>query len=63
MRLEVGKSTQAEWDKVKEICPDMALSDTMGEFKWPLFEEEANSEPTEKEILQEHEANRISDKP
>ena len=63
MRLEVGQSTQAEWDKVKETCPDMSLSDTMGEFKWPLFEEEPNKDPKEKEILQKHEANRISDKP
>jgi hypothetical protein len=59
MRLEVGQSTQAEWDKVKETCPDMSLSDTMGEFKWPLFEEEANSEPTEKEILQADDTKKI----
>jgi hypothetical protein len=59
MRLEVGKSTQAEWDKVKETCPDMLLSDTMGEFKWSLFEEVANSEPTEKEILQADDTKKI----
>lgn len=62
MRLEVGLSTQAEWNKVKESCPDMSLSETMGEFKWPLFKEEPNKEPTEKEILQEHDVNRIPDR-
>lgn len=50
MRLEVGKSTQGEWDKVKETCTDMALSESMGEFQWPLFKEEPNDEPTEKDI-------------
>ena len=59
MRLEVGKSAQAEWDKVKETCPDMTLSDTMGEFKWPLFEEEPNKDPKEKEILQADEPQKI----
>jgi hypothetical protein len=62
MRLEVGLSTQAEWNKVKESCPDMSLSETMGEFKWPLFKEEPNKEPTEKEILQDHDVNRIPDR-
>ena len=50
MRLEVGKSTQAEWDKVQETCPGVSLSETMGEFKWPLFENEADNEPDEKDI-------------
>lgn len=60
MRLEVGKSTQAEWDKVQETCPDVSLSETMGEFKWPLFENEADNEPDEKDITPSGEPNRVT---
>ncbi|WP_297532435.1 MULTISPECIES: hypothetical protein [Thalassolituus] len=60
MRLEVGQSTQAEWDKVQETCPDMTLSDSMGEFKWPLFENEADNEPDEKDITPSGEPNRVT---
>ena len=41
MRLEVGKDTQAEWNKVKATCPDMSITETFGEFPWPLFKEKA----------------------
>ena len=60
MRLEVGKSTQAEWDKVQETCPGVSLSETMGEFKWPLFENEADNEPDEKDITPSGEPNRVT---
>lgn len=39
MRLEVGAQTKAEWEKVKETCPDISIAETMGEFEWPLSKE------------------------
>lgn len=36
LRLEVGDKTLAEWNKVKDTCPDMSITDTFGELKWPL---------------------------
>lgn len=41
MRLEVGASTQAEWNKVKSSCPDMSLSESFGELPWPLMKEKS----------------------
>ncbi len=50
MRLEVGSSTQAEWDKVKETCPDMSITETFGELPWPLFKEKKRKKPKETDI-------------
>ncbi len=50
MRLNVGKKTLSEWEKVKDNCPDMSLSETMGEYQWPLFEEKSSKKSKEKEI-------------
>ncbi len=50
MRLEVGPSTQAEWDEVKETCPDMSITETFGELPWPLFKEKASKKRKETDI-------------
>ncbi len=50
MRLNVGPSTQAEWDKVKETCPDMSITETFGELPWPLFKEKASKKRKETDI-------------
>jgi len=50
MRLKVGKKTLSEWEKVKENCPDMSLAENMGEYQWPLFEENSSKKSKEKEI-------------
>ncbi len=50
MRLDVGPSTQAEWDKVKEACPDMSITETFGELPWPLIKEKANKKRKETDI-------------
>ena len=52
MRLEVGPATQAEWDKVKTTCPDMAITDTFAELPWPLFKEKPNKKRKEIDITQ-----------
>ncbi len=49
-RMEVGKNTQAEWDKVKATCPDMSITDTFGELPWPLTLEKPSKGPKEKDI-------------
>ena len=54
MSLKVGKKTHSEWEKVKENCPDMSLSETMGEYQWPLFEEKPLKKPKERDITSMH---------
>ncbi|MAE35582.1 MAG: hypothetical protein CMH97_10210 [Oceanospirillaceae bacterium] len=54
MRLKVGKKTLSEWENVKENCPDMSLSETMGEYQWPLFEEKPSKKPKERDITSMH---------
>jgi hypothetical protein len=63
MRLEVGASTQAEWDKVKAICPDMSLTESFGELPWPLIKEKPNKKPKERDITPSDEAKRMPFKP
>ncbi len=50
MRLDVGSSAQDEWDKVKETCPDMSITETFGELPWPLFKEKASKKRKETDI-------------
>ncbi len=50
MRLNVGPFTQDEWDKVKETCPDMSITETFGELPWPLFKEKASKKRKETDI-------------
>ena len=52
MRLEVGPETQAVWNKVKETCPDMSLTDTFAELPWPLYKEKPNKKRQEIDITQ-----------
>ena len=49
-RLDVGAQTQAEWDKVKATCTDMSITETMGEFPWPLKKEKPTKNPKEVDI-------------
>ncbi|TVZ38952.1 hypothetical protein P886_3338 [Alteromonadaceae bacterium 2753L.S.0a.02] len=49
-KLEVGPQTQEEWDKVKTTCPDMSLTDSFGELKWPLKKEKKSNRPNELDI-------------
>ncbi len=39
-RLEVGPTMQAQWEEVKKDCPEMSLSETFGELKWPIKPED-----------------------
>ncbi len=58
MRLQVGKSTQAEWDKVKATCPDMSITETFGELPWPLIKEKPSKKPKPVDITPAAEAPR-----
>lgn len=49
-RLEVGQLTQDKWDKVKVTCPDMSITETMGEFQWPLKKAKKTSKTSELDI-------------
>ena len=62
MSLKVGKKTHSEWEKVKENCPDMSLSETMGEYQWPLFEEKRSKKSKEKDITPANDELRIEDR-
>ncbi|GAB2199396.1 hypothetical protein [Sessilibacter sp. MAH4] len=50
MRLQVGSTAQAEWDKVKATCDDMSVTETFGELAWPLFEEKKSRKKPEVDI-------------
>lgn len=50
MTLDVGRLTLAKWEKVRETCPDMSLSEEFGEFPWPLFKEKSRKKNQEKDI-------------
>ncbi len=58
MRLDVGKSTQAEWDKVKATCPDMSITETFGELPWPLTKPKASKKTKVVDITPNAEAPR-----
>ena len=62
MSLKVGKKTHSEWEKVKENCPDMSLSETMGEYQWPLFEEKRSKKSKERDIAPANDELRIEDR-
>lgn len=49
-RIKVGAHTQAEWDKVKATCPDMAITPNFGELPWPLKVEKSQKKPNEVDI-------------
>lgn len=38
--FEMGDKTRQEWDKVKQICSDMSLTDTFGQLQWPIKPED-----------------------
>ncbi|WP_320820422.1 hypothetical protein [Thalassolituus sp.] len=63
MRLNVGKSTQAQWDQVKATCPDMSLTENFGELPWPLIKEKPSKKPKERDITPGDEAKRMPFKP
>ena len=50
MHLEVGEATLAKWNKVKEECPDMSITEQFGELPWPLFKEKPKKKPKERDI-------------
>ncbi len=50
LRLDVGQTTQANWDKVKETCPSMSITESMGEFPWPLQNPKKSSKNSEMDI-------------
>jgi hypothetical protein len=56
MRLQVGESTQAEWDKVKVTCPDMAITENFGELPWPLIKEKPSKKSKTLDITPSAEA-------
>lgn len=56
MHLDVGKATQAEWDKVKTICPDMTITETFGELPWPLIQEKPSKKTKTVDITPDTEA-------
>ncbi len=50
LRLDVGQATLENWNKVKESCPDMSITASMGEFPWPLQKVEKTPKKTETDI-------------
>lgn len=48
--LEVGEQTLKEWNKVKATCPDMSITQTMGEFPWPFTKTKKSSKKPEVDI-------------
>ncbi|KZY99047.1 hypothetical protein A3746_05915 [Oleibacter sp. HI0075] len=48
MRLHVGPKTRAAWEKAQR--PGVKLSESMGEFNWPIIEEDASNESAERDI-------------
>lgn len=55
-RLDVGESTQNEWNRVKDTCPDMSITETMEEFPWPLKIPKKSSTPKEVDITPQQKA-------
>ncbi len=50
LHLDVGSKTQAEWDTVKQSCPDMSIAESIGEFQWPLKVVKPFKKPQEVDI-------------
>jgi len=50
MYMEVGESTLAKWNKVKEECPDMSITEQFGELPWPLFKDKPAKARKERDI-------------
>ncbi|MCA6064146.1 hypothetical protein, partial [Thalassolituus marinus] len=50
MHMTVGESTLAKWNKVKEECPDMSITEQFGELPWPLFKEKPGKKVKEREV-------------
>lgn len=50
LQLDVGKTMLAEWNKVKESCPNMSITPTLGEFPWPLKVDKASKKQKEIDI-------------
>ena len=60
MRLHVGPKTRAAWEKAQR--PGVKLSESMGEFNWPIIEEDASKESDERDITPANEELRIEDR-
>ncbi|MEK9712330.1 MAG: hypothetical protein VW258_07170, partial [Thalassolituus sp.] len=63
MSLKVGAETLKQWEAVKADCSNMSLSETMGEYQWPLIEEKSSKKPAERDITSFSEHYRIESKP
>ncbi|MDO6423450.1 hypothetical protein [Saccharophagus degradans] len=50
LQLDVGETMLAEWNKVKESCPNMSITPTLGEFPWPLKLDKASKKQKEIDI-------------
>ena len=50
MHMTVGESTLAKWNKVKEECPDMSITEEFGELPWPLFKDKPGKKVKEREV-------------
>lgn len=48
--LEVGPTMQAQWDEIKAQCPDMSLTDSFGELKWPIKPEDVGKTKDTSEV-------------
>ena len=60
MRLHVGPNTRAAWEKAQR--PGVKLSESMGEFNWPIIEEDALNESAERDITPANDELRIEDR-
>jgi hypothetical protein len=60
MRLHVGPKTRAAWEKAQR--PGVKLSESMGEFNWPIIEEDASNESAERDITPANDELRIEDR-
>ena len=61
MRLHVGPKTRAAWENAQR--PGVKLSESMGEFNWPIIEEDASADSAERDITPADAELRIEDKP
>ena len=61
MRLHVGPKTRAAWENAQR--PGVKLSESMGEFNWPIIEENASNESAERDITPANDELRIEDRP
>jgi hypothetical protein len=43
--LELGSQSQTQWDRVKDECPDMSLSESFAPLQWPIKPEDIEKSP------------------